>query len=383
MQRAMIIDSARLPIGKLGGMYADISPDILGSYLLKEMLKNHDLPLEEIDDVIVGNIISGGGNFARRVCLLAGLPLSVPGYTMDRQCASGLESIITASAKIKSGMANFIICGGVESTSRAPWIIEKPAKLYGKTPSILERAPLSVAPFGDPSMGEACETLAQTYKITRLEQDSYAYASQMNYQKAKKRKHFDKEVIAFNQFQEDESPRSTTTLEKLGKLPSAFSINGTLTAGNSCPLNDGASFLFIASDTFCKKYHIEPLFEIVDGLSTGIHPKEFGLGPLRATKKLLDRNNLSINELDSIELNEAFAVQALACIKLGKWPSNIINPSGGALAFGHPFGATGAILTCRLMTELSQDDSMRNGLVTMCVGGGQGTSLLLQKVSSL
>ena len=381
MESVMIIDSSRLPIGKYGGALSQFLPEQLGGYLLNKMINNINVNLHDIDELIVGNIIGGGGNIARRIGLTSGLPLEIPAFTIDRQCASGLESVITATAKIKSGMAQCIICGGVESSSRAPWLIERPQQLFGRAPKILERAPLSVEPYGDPSMGEACELLAKKYDISRHDQDHYAFNSQLKYQSALTEGRFTEEITPIDHIGQDESPRSNTTLDKLNSLPSVFSKNGTLTAGNSCPINDGASFMILASKEFCRSNNIQPIAEIIDGVSCGVEPISFGIGPVSATDKLLNKNNLTISDIHRIELNEAFAAQTLSCIKLGQWPIDKINVSGGALAFGHPFGATGAILVRRLITELHRQNNLELGLVSMCVGGGQGTSLLIRKVS--
>lgn len=380
MERIYIIDGARTPIGKYGGMFSEVLPELLGGTLLKKLLNRNELT--RVDEVITGNVIGGGGNVSRRISLVSGLDVTVPAFTIDRQCASGLESILVATAKIKSGMAECIACGGVESTSRAPWLIERPTRLYGRNPFILERAPLSIPEYGDPAMGIACEKLAEGLQIDRLMQDQYAYESQMNYQKAKSAEVFSKEIISFNQFHEDECPRPKTTIAKLSALPSAFCQGGSLTAGNSSPLSDGAAFLLLASERYCLEHQLNPLFEIIDGASIGVLPEKFGLGPIYATEKLLKKNEMTLLDMDRIELNEAFAAQVLACFQLEKWPENRVNVSGGALAYGHPFGATGTILVRRLMSELQQKDHLKKGLVTMCVGGGQGTTLMLRKVSS-
>ena len=378
MERVFIVDSARTAIGKFGGIFSDILPEYLGGDLLKKLLARQQL--SRVDEVIVGNIIGGGGNVGRRLALASGLAVETPALTIDRQCASGLESLVVATAKIKSGMASCIACGGVESTSRSPWLIERPAKLFGGPPKIIERAALSIDAYGDPTMGEACEALADRLQISRVQQDAYAYQSQVKYQQASQSGTFKDEIIAVQQVTTDESPREDTSLKKLAALPAVFKENGTLTAGNSSPLNDGAAFVIIASESFCKTNQLQPLFEVVDGVSVGTLPEDFGLGPVYATEKLLAKQGLAISEIDRIELNEAFASQALACIQTAGWQEARVNRSGGALAFGHPFGATGAILVRRLMTELEKRPTLKTGLVTMCVGGGQGTSLLLRKV---
>lgn len=381
MNDVMIIDSSRLPIGKYGGQFSEVLPEALGGYLLNAMLSKHPQLSELIDEIIIGNIIGGGGNIARRIGLTTNLPVSIPAFTIDRQCASGLESIITATAKIKSGMADCIVSGGVESTSRAPWLINRPTTCYGKSPTIMERSPLSVEPYGDPSMGQACELLAKMNNISRKALDSYAYQSQMKYQEALSNHVFKEEITPFYSLDTDESPRGNTTLDKLSRLPSVFSTNGILTAGNSCPLNDGAAFLILASSEFCQQHYIQPIAKIIDGVTVGVEPRLFGTGPILATQKLLDKRKLDPKMVDRIELNESFASQVLVCLNSGVFPSEKTNVSGGALAFGHPFGATGAILVRRLITELHREENLQTGLVSMCVGGGQGSSLFIQKVA--
>ncbi|WP_164507100.1 thiolase family protein, partial [Agrilactobacillus yilanensis] len=294
MNQVYIVAGARLLIGKYGGQLAAVEPEQLGAYLLKKLLKQNHFSGAAIDEVIVGNVIGGGGNVGRRIALASALPVTVPAFTIDRQCASGLESILTATAKIKSGFADCIVSGGVESTSRAPWLIRRPKKLYGQNPEILARAPLSVAPYGDPEMGIACEQLAQRQQISRLQQDQYAYRSQQHYQTALTQGVFEDELIPYEAMTQDESPRPQTTMAKLSTLPAAFKPDGQLTAGNSSPLNDGAAFLILASAAFCKQKHLTPLFEVMDGVSVGIEPVNFGLGPVAATSKLLQRNQLTL-----------------------------------------------------------------------------------------
>ena len=355
---------------------------------MKTMLTKHPGLNEHIDEVIVGNVIGGGGNVARRVALKAGLPVETPAVTVDRQCASGLEAIAIGHMKIMSDFGEVMICGGVESSSRAPWQIERPKSLYGmQAPSILTRQPLSTSEYGDPDMGVAAEKLADKYGITRQQQDEFALQSQQKYQVSKQAGVFDSEITAFRMtdqllLSEDECPRSRSSMESLSRLKPVFKANGTITAGNCCPVNDGASFTILASERACRLYNLTPIAEVVDAVAVGVDPNGFGLGPVPAVEKLLARQEITLEDIDVIELNEAFAVQALSCIKLGNFPIEKINPSGGATAFGHPYGATGAILVTRLLTELKRNEKSRFGIVTMCVGGGQGAAMLIRKADS-
>ena len=383
-----IVEAARLPIGKYGGMYSEVDLEELGGFLMKTMLTKHPGLNEHIDEVIVGNVIGGGGNVARRVALKAGLPVETPAVTVDRQCASGLEAIAIGHMKIMSDFGEVMICGGVESSSRAPWQIERPKSLYGmQAPSILTRQPLSTSEYGDPDMGVAAEKLADKYGITRQQQDEFALQSQQKYQVSKQAGVFDSDITAFRMtdqllLSEDECPRSRSSMESLSRLKPVFKANGTITAGNCCPVNDGASFTILASERACRLYNLTPIAEVVDAVAVGVDPNGFGLGPVPAVEKLLARQELTLEDIDVIELNEAFAVQALSCIKLGNFPIEKINPSGGATAFGHPYGATGAILVTRLLTELKRNEKSRFGIVTMCVGGGQGAAMLIRKADS-
>lgn len=380
MESVYIIDSLRLPIGKYGGQFAHISLDELGGYGLEKLINKNPTLISKVDGILLGNIVGGGGNVARRVALKACLPLMIPATTIDYQCGSGLASVVFAQSLLRSGEANYLLCGGVESTSQAPWQIERPAKLFGKPPIIRQRAALSTMELGDLDMGIACEQLVRRFNISREEQDQFALSSQKKYNDAQKIQSFKKEITPFQEITIDESPRATANSKDLAKLSPVFEENGTITAGNSCPLNDGAAFLGLASKTFCEENNLFPQFELIGSSLVGVHPKDFGLAPVFAVQKLLEKYCYSLDEIDRISLNESFAVQALACIRLGGWPIEKINVSGGAIAFGHPFGATGAILLHRLMTELKQVPTLRLGVVTMCVGGGQGIAILIKKV---
>lgn len=382
-EKVFIIDSARLTVGRYGGVFKDNLPEELGAHLLDAMLERNGIDAKEIDQIILGNVVAGGGNVARKVGLLSKLPVTTPAVTVDMQCSSGLEAINIARAKIIADDADLIVCGGVESTSRAPWQMEKPHNLYGRNPRVMARQQLSTGEYGDPDMGYACERLAEKYEISRLRQDEFACNSQNKYELAKDLGIFDKEIIEFDGINQDECPRAGTTIEKLAKLRPAFEKDGTITAGNCCPLNDGAGLTFLASQSFCQENKISPKFEVIASASVGIDPIDFGLGPAVAIEALLKKTNISINDIDRFEINESFAAQVLASMDVSNIPSEKVNISGGAIAFGHPFGASGAILIRRLMTELEREESLRLGIVAMCVGGGQGSAIMIKKVSNV
>lgn len=370
----------RLPIGKIGGSLCNELPEELGSFLLKKQLRDNIHFEHYIDEIIMGNVVAGGGNVARKVGLLSNLEPIIPAFTVDRQCSSGLDSVLLARTKILSRDSDLIVCGGIESTSLAPWQIKKPSNLYGSPPEFLSRQTLSAGKYEDPDMGIACEALARKYSISRHEQDRFALRSQMNYKRSLEGHVFEDEIIPYGSFEADQSPRLDTTLSDLSKLPPAFLEKGTITAGNCCSLNDGASLGFVFSEHFALSHQLSPEFELVGGVAIGVTPEKFGIGPVYAVEALLNKFSLTLKEIDRIELNEAFAAQALACIRIGKWPLGKINVSGGAIAYGHPFGATGSILVTRIMNELKRGKKLIYGIVTMCVGGGQGVAMLIRKV---
>lgn len=377
MKTVNIIDAVRLPIGRYGGIYANVPVDQLGAAAVQALLKRQ--PTVTIDAVILGNVVGGGGNVARRVALAAGLAVTIPALTVDQQCASGLTSIALAWEKIASGAADCVLCGGVESTSQAPWQIKRPSRLYGQSPVIPTRPPLSAGNYPDLDMGVATEQLAQRLQISRQAQDQYAFTSQQRYARAQQQGRFATEISPFQHFTQDECPRPNTTLAGLAQLPPAFSPTGSLTAGNSCPLNDGAGLVLLASADYCRQHHLTTAFQVLGSTSVGVAPADFALGPVPAVARLMQHLQLTWADIDQVELNEAFAAQALACLQQGHWPVEKVNPDGGALAFGHPFGATGGILVRRLMTDLQQLPAAQIGLVAMCVGGGQGAALAVRK----
>lgn len=382
--RAVIVDAARTPIGKKDGMLKLFDADYLASVVIKKLLEKKGLDPFSIEDVILGNAAGPGGNPARNALLLAGLPEQVPGMTIDRQCGSGLEAVHIACRLIESGAGDFYIAGGTESTSRAPWKIEKPVNI-GEIPTIYERARFAPEFIGDPGMGTAAENVAEAYGITREAQDAFALKSHEKAVHSQKTGRFKKEIVpVWNDrlktwLSEDESPRKGTSKEALAALKPVFKEGGTVTAGNTCPVNDGAAAVVIMSEE--KAAGINLLKEAVyftGGSTAGVSPHFLGIGPVPAVEKLFQKNNLTAGELDLVEFNEAFASQSAASLQTLGIPENIVNIGGGAIALGHPYGASGAILVTRLFHELKKR-SNGLGLAAMGIGGGMGNALLFQK----
>ncbi|MCP3027807.1 thiolase family protein [Halobacillus sp. A5] len=378
MHEVVIVKAKRTPIGKVGGSLSRIPPEKLMQPLLEHIIE--DLPSEEIDDVILGNVVGPGGNMARLSLLTAGIPVTVPGVTVDRQCGSGLEAINMAARLIQAGAGGLYIAGGVESTSLAPWKIKKPAFIADpKGPELYTRARFSPDAVGDPEMGEAAENVAEHYHISREEQDEFASHSHKKAVSAQQDGWFDEELIPVSGIHTDESPRPKTSLKKLARIKPAFKEGGTVTAGNSCPMNDGAAAVLLMSKEKCRELGYKPIARFVDSTSAGVDPNLLGIGPVPAIEKLWKRQNISEKEIDLVEFNEAFASQVIASLKSLSIPYDKVNRSGGALALGHPYGASGAILVTRLMTELSRGQGTR-GIATLGIGGGMGLASLFEKV---
>ncbi len=383
MNDVYILEAKRTPIGKLGGQLKDYPPEKMAAELIRSIVKELGISPEEIDDVILGNVVGPGGNIARLASLTAGLPVEVPGVTVDRQCGSGLEAINQAARLIQSGGAELVLAGGVESTSLAPWKIEKPPSLYDFTgPSFYNRARFSPEEIGDPEMGEAAENVADQFGISREDQDRYALRSHQKAVKSQKDGRFDNEIIPLKNgvIQTDECPRQNTSYEKLSRLQPVFKSGGTVTAGNTCPLNDGASIVVLATEKKCFQLGIKPFLRFVDACVAGVDPNVLGIGPIPAIKKLLARQHLSVKDLDLVEFNEAFASQVLASIRSLGIPEEIVNIRGGAIALGHPYGASGTILMTRMFHEM-QNSIARKGVLTLGIGGGLGLATLVEKRS--
>ncbi|MFG6114900.1 thiolase family protein [Halobacillus sp. MO56] len=378
MQDAVIVKAKRTPVGKVGGVLSHIPPEELMRPLFENLVT--DIDPQEIDDVILGNVVGPGGNIARLSLLTAGLPMTIPGVTVDRQCGSGLEAINLAARLVQAGAGDIYIAGGVESTSLAPWKIKKPVSIHDpRGPELYTRARFSPDAIGDPEMGEAAENVAEHYRISREEQDAFALHSHQKAVNAQQNGNFDEEIVPVDGVRVDECPRADTSLEKLRRLKPVFKPGGTVTAGNACPMNDGASAVLIMSLEKCRSLGLKPLARFVDSTSAGVDPNLLGIGPIPAVKKLWNRQNLSREDIDLVEFNEAFASQVIASLKALEIPFEKVNQSGGALALGHPYGASGAILVTRLVHELGKGDA-RRGIATLGIGGGMGLATLLESM---
>ncbi|AZK47451.1 thiolase family protein [Paenibacillus lentus] len=383
----VIVAAKRTAIGKYGGMFKETPPEVLTAEVIKAILNDMLVQACEIDDVILGNVVGPGGNIARLSALTARLPVEVPGLTVDRQCGSGLEAINIAARLIQAGAGDVYLAGGVESTSRAPWKIEKPLLLYSRDlPAVMNRARFSPDFIGDPDMGTAANNVADKYGITREEQDSYALNSHRKAVQSLRSGRFHREVVPvtitvdkeIRTIDKDECPRSNTSLEKLAALRPIFEADGTVTAGNSCPINDGASIVLMMSLEKAMALGIKPLLKYVDSTVAGVDPHYLGIGPVPAVRKLLARNHLSVKDIDIVEFNEAFASQVLASLQQLHIPPEIVNVGGGAIALGHPYGASGAILVTRMCSEMQQMKAAR-GITTLGIGGGMGLATLWEK----
>lgn len=396
MTVAYVIDAIRTPIGKYGGALSGIRPDDLLSHVIRAILeRNPWLDPNLIEDVIAGDANQAGEdnrNVARMAALLAGLPVEVPGTTVNRLCASGLQAIMDGARSIKCGEAEIILAGGVESMSRAPMVMLKSPAAWDRNIQVAdstlgwrfinEKLSSLYFPF---SMGQTAENVANQWKISREEQDQFAFTSQQKYFEALSHDKWKKEIIPVPLqqgkeqviFDQDEHPRQTS-LEKLASLKPAFGEKGTVTAGNASGINDGASMLLLASEKIVEQYGLHPMAKIVSMAVAGVDPAIMGIGPVPATKKALDRAGLRISQLDLIELNEAFASQSIACIRQLEIDPSRVNVNGGAIALGHPLGCSGARIATTLLHEMGRSNS-RYGLATMCVGVGQGAAIIFER----
>ena len=402
MKEAYIIDGVRTPIGNFKGTLSSVRTDDLAALVIKEVVKrNPNIPKEDYDDVILGCSNQAGEdnrNVARMASLLAGLPYSVPGETVNRLCSSGLSAIIHANRAIKSGDGDVFIAGGVENMTRGPYAIAKPSSAYGTDAEMYDTSfgwrfvnPKMHEMYGTDGMGVTAENLVEKYNISREDQDAFAYWSQMKATKAQENGRLAKEIVNVEIpqrkkdpiiFSKDEFVKPTTTKEILAKLRAAFKKEGgSVTAGNASGLNDGAAATIIASEDAVKKYNLKPLAKIVSSAVVGVEPRIMGIGPVEATKKALKKAGLSLDDMDVIELNEAFAAQSLACTRaLGlKDDDPRINPNGGSIAIGHPLGVTGTRIAYTAALEL-QEQQKQYALVTMCIGVGQGYAAIIEKV---
>jgi acetyl-CoA acyltransferase len=401
MNNAYIIDGVRTPIGNFGGTLATIRPDDLATLVIKELLnRNPTIDQTKIYDVIIGCANQAGEdnrNVARMAGLMAGLPLTVPGETINRLCASGLSSAINAARTIQTGDADLMIAGGVENMTRGPWVMSKTSTPFGRDAQLFDSSfgwrfinPNLKALYGVDSMGDTAENVAEQYNINRADQDAFGMHSHQKAAKAQEVGRFDNEIVAVPIpqkkgdpiiFSKDEFVKPNTNLEVLSKLRPAFKKEGTVTAGNAAGLNDGAAALLLASEKAVKEYHLKPLARIVSSGVAGVEPRIMGIGPVPASKIALDKAGLTMEDMDIIELNEAFAAQSLAVIRTWglKDDDSRINPNGGAIALGHPLGMSGARILTTAAMEL-QLQQKRYALVTMCIGVGQGFAVVIERV---
>ena len=400
LRDAVIVDAVRTPVGRYGGVLRDVRPDDLAAHVIKELIRRTGLDPNEIEDVIFGASNQAGEdnrNVARMALLLAGLPVAVAGQTVNRLCGSGMQAIASAAQAIKVGEGDVYIAGGVESMTRAPFVTAKPqsafprgeVKLYDTTlgwrfinPKLAESYP----PF---SMGETAENVAERFGITREEQDQFALISHQRAGRAIAEGRFKDEIApvvvphpdgAPVVVQTDEHPRPDTTLEKLAALRPAFKKGGSVTAGNSSGINDGAAALLLTSAEAVERLNLTPMTRVVASAVAGVDPAYMGLGPIPATRKVLERAGLTIEDMTVVELNEAFAAQVIPCIRELKIPLDKLNPNGGAIALGHPIGFSGARLITTLVHELRRRKG-RFGLTTMCIGVGQGIALVVENIA--
>ncbi|WP_085524286.1 thiolase family protein [Tuberibacillus sp. Marseille-P3662] len=386
---AVIVSAVRTAVAKNGGALASVPPHEYAAEVVKEAINRAMLKPEMIDDVIFGNVLSGGGNIARLTALQTGLGLDLPGLTIDRQCGSGINAINLAAQAIKAGDGDVFIAGGVESYSQAPYLMAKQHKLYSVQPPQFKKPQLSPRDIGDPPMGITAENLAEKYNISREEQDEFAYHSQMKMARAMDEGRFTEQIVPISvpqkkkdphHFEIDEHPRPQTTKEGLKALSPAFLEGGSVSAGNSSGLNDAAAAVVVMSREKANELGLKPLAVIRQHAVAGVDPTIMGIGPVPATRKVLDKIGLTLNDMDLIEINEAFAAQVIACDRELHMDSNKVNVNGGAIAHGHPLGATGAILATKAVYELRRANG-RFALVTACIGGGQGIATILERDS--
>lgn len=383
---AVIVSAVRTAIGRQGGALASVPAHVFGAEVIKEALKRANVDAQIVDDVIMGNVLSGGGNIARLTALQTGLGLELPGLTVDRQCGSGVNAINLAAQAIWAGDGDVYVAGGVENMSRAPYLMDRPERAYSPVLPTFRKSRLSPVEIGNPPMGITAENLAEKYDISREEQDEFAYASQQKMSRAMEEGRFDEQIVPIRipvrkgeplEFKVDEHPRPQTTKEALAKLRPAFLEGGSVTAGSSSGLNDAASAVVVMSRAKAGELGLTPLAKIHAHAVAGVDPNIMGIGPVPATKKVLEKANLSLDEMDIIEINEAFAAQVLACDReLGMNPDKV-NVNGGAIAHGHPLGATGAILTTKAIYELQRSGG-KYALITACIGGGQGIATIIE-----
>jgi 3-oxoadipyl-CoA thiolase len=398
MKAVYVIDAVRTPIGKYAGTLSSIRPDDLAAHVIKALItRNPNVNLEEIEDVIFGAANQAGEdnrNVARMAALLAGLPITVGGNTVNRLCASGLQSILDASRAIMVGDGDLYIAGGVESMTRAPFVMAKSDQAFGRVPEVYDTTigwrftnKKLAALYHPYAMGETAENVAERWKITREEQDAFAFSSQQKYAAAHAAGKFANEIIPVEipqrkgdalLFSKDEHPR-LSAIEDLAKLKPAFKKDGTVTAGNASGVNDGAAALILAGEDTVKRYNLKPIARVVSRGVAGVDPAIMGIGPVPATQKAVQRAGLKMSDIGLFEINEAFASQSIASVReLGVNP-DIVNVNGGAIALGHPLGASGSRISATLIHEM-QKRNVQYGVATMCIGVGQGVAVVFERM---
>ena len=399
MKEAVIVEALRTPMGRHGGILKDVRTDDLGAYIIAKLIDKTGIDKEEIEDVYFGCTNQAGEdsrNVARNASLLAGLPYTIPGATVNRLCGSGLEAINQAGRAIQTDHGDLFVAGGVESMTRGPWVMAKPSNAFQRGDVILYDSSLGWR-FPNRRMGElyslinngeTAENVAEKYRIARQEQDEFALGSHLKAVKAHEEGRLKDEMVPFEIAQrkgsplvldKDEGPRTDTSLEKLAALQPAFKKGGTVTAGNSSQISDGAAALLLTTPQKAEQLKLKPMARIIASAAAGVHPNYMGIGPIPATQKALKRAGLTIDQIDLVELNEAFASQVIACIReLGIDPKKL-NVNGGAIALGHPLGCSGARLMTTLIHEMKKRGS-RYGLATMCIGVGQGIATVVESI---
>jgi 3-oxoadipyl-CoA thiolase len=393
MKDVYIIDAVRTPIGKYGGALAQVRPDDLLAHVIRALVnRNPAMDPNRIEDVIAGDANQAGEdnrNVARMAALMAGLPVSVAGSTVNRLCASGLQAVMDASRAIMCGDGDLYIASGVESMSRAPFVMAKAEEKFSRKAEIFDSTlgwrfpnPILSAMHHPFSMGETAENIARQWKISREDQDRFALLSQEKYFNAKTSGKWEPEIVAVEikngLFRDDEHPRQTS-MEKLAQLKPAFAENGTVTAGNSSGINDGAAAILLASEQAVKEFALQPMARVISMAVAGVDPSIMGIGPVPAIQKALQRAGLSLGDIGLIELNEAFASQSLACIHELALDSSLVNVNGGAIALGHPLGCSGVRISTTLLHEMKRRET-RYGLASMCIGVGQGAAVVYEVV---
>ncbi len=396
MQKVVICEPLRTAVGSFGGTLKNTSTAELGSTVVKEILSRTGIDPKEIDDCIMGNILSAGQgmNISRQVAISSGLPVEIPAFTINRACGSGVQTVANAAQAIKAGDAEVIIAGGVENMNLAPYYLKNARYGYrlnapddGIIDGMLCDGLMDV--FNDYHMGVTAENLAEKYDIGRVEQDEFAYNSQMKCKAAMDAGKFNDEIVPVLipqrksdpiAFDTDEHPRGDTTVETLSKLRAAFKKDGTVTAGNASGINDGAAALLVTSEEKASDLGLKPVASIVSYAVAGVDPSIMGIGPVPAMQKALDKAGLSLDDIDLFELNEAFAAQSLAVLRDIPIPQDKLNVNGGAIALGHPVGASGTRLLVTLLHEMKKRDDAKLGLATLCIGGGMGIAMIVEKL---